>query len=267
MSAGQDTGAGGSAGPGEDADRLAAVLRPVRAGNGFEEALEQILQIVRLGLVPDGERLPAERELAGRLGISRVMLREVLKVLAEQGLVVSRRGRYGGTFVRHQQPPSPGEGSPQELRRGAPGTAGAPGPAGDLDVRDTLRFREVLETGAAELCASRGLEDAEAARLRTALDATRNADLAGYRRSDTLFHLTLVELAGSPTLTAQYAAVRAKVNDLLGRIPLLVRNLEHAQQQHAELVDAVLAGDSERARRVSREHCAGTAALLRGFLT
>ncbi|OEU89423.1 GntR family transcriptional regulator [Streptomyces abyssalis] len=260
MRADHGTGLGGPGGRPEN-DRLAAVLRPVRAGNGFEEALEQILQIVRLGLVPDGERLPAERELAERLGISRVMLREVLKVLAEQGLVTSRRGRYGGTFVRHPQPPAPDAETAEDLRRSVAGAAG------DAEVRDTLRFREVLETGAAELCASRGLERAEAARLRAALDATRNAALSDYRRSDTLLHLTLVELAGSPTLTAQYAAVRAKVNDLLGRIPLLVRNLEHAQQQHAELVDAVLSGDPDRARSVSREHCAGTAALLRGFLT
>jgi DNA-binding FadR family transcriptional regulator len=238
------------------ADRLAAVLRPVRAGNGFEEALEQILQIVRLGLVPDGERLPAERELATRLGISRVTLREVLRVLAEQGLVTSRRGRYGGTFVQHPPPVPEGSGP----------TATEPAPTA-ADVRDTLRFREVLEAGAAELCAARGLSADEAARLRAALDATRDAAPADYRRRDTLFHLTLVELAGSPTLTAQYASARAKVNGLLGRIPLLVRNLEHAQRQHIELVEAVLAGDSERARRVSREHCAGTAALLRGFLT
>jgi DNA-binding FadR family transcriptional regulator len=250
-------GSGPREGPGQD--RLAAVLRPVRAGNGFEEALEQILQIVRLGLVPDGERLPAERELAERLGISRVTLREVLRVLAEQGLVVSRRGRYGGTFVRHPQHSVEGADSAEELRRLAAEASG-------VDVPDTLRFREVLETGAAELCAARGLSDAEAGRLRSALDATRDAALADYRRSDTLFHLTLVELADSPSLTAQYAAVRAKLNDLLGRIPLLVRNLEHAQQQHSALVEAVLAGDPEGARAVAREHCAGTAALLRGFL-
>ncbi|MFC4496819.1 FadR/GntR family transcriptional regulator [Streptomyces ovatisporus] len=257
MRSGNGRGARPEAGRPEP-DRLAAVLRPVRAGNGFEEALEQILQIVRLGLVPDGERLPAERELAERLGISRVTLREVLRVLAEQGLVVSRRGRYGGTFVRHPQPPVEGTDPPEGLLR-ATGAA-------DVDVADTLRFREVLESGAAELCAARGLSEAEAARLRAALDDTRDAALADYRRSDTLFHLTLVELADCPSLTAQYAAVRAKVNDLLGRIPLLVRNLEHAQQQHAALVEAVLAQDPERARAVAREHCAGTAALLRGFL-
>lgn len=236
----------------ESGDRLTSVLRPVRGGNGFEEALEQILQVVRLGLVPGGERLPAERELAERMGISRVTLREVLKVLQEEGLVESRRGRYGGTFVLHR-PRTESEG---ELRRRIAA----------VDVEDTLRFREVLEVGAAGLCAAHGLSEEGAARLRTALTATHDAPLDDYRRCDTLLHLTLAELSGSPTLTKQYAAVRAAVNDLLDCIPLLVRNLEHSQQQHVALVEAVLGGDADAAREVMREHCEGTAALLRGFL-
>ncbi|KUM71899.1 FadR/GntR family transcriptional regulator [Streptomyces griseorubiginosus] len=234
-------------------DRLTPVLRPVRAGNGFEEALEQILQVVRLGLVPGGERLPAERELAERLGISRVTLREVLKVLQDQGLVESRRGRYGGTFVLPRTPDAVGE---EELRRRM----------AESDIEDVLRFREVLEVGAAGLCATHGLTDEQARRLREALTATQEAPLTDYRRLDTLLHLTLAELCGSPTLTAQYAAVRASVNDLLDCIPLLVRNLEHSQRQHAALVEAVLDGDADGAREMMREHCAGTAALLRGFL-
>ncbi|MET9625000.1 MULTISPECIES: FCD domain-containing protein [unclassified Streptomyces] len=234
-------------------DRLTPVLRPVRAGNGFEEALEQILQVVRLGLVPGGERLPAERELAERMGISRVTLREVLKVLQEQGLVESRRGRYGGTFVLHR----PQTADEAELRRRI----------ASVDMEDALRFREVLEVGAAGLCAAHGLTDEGVTRLRTALAATHDAPLTDYRRQDTLLHLTLAELSGSPTLTAQYAAVRATVNDLLDCIPLLVRNLEHSQHQHTALVEAVLDGDADAAREVMREHCGGTAALLRGFLT
>ncbi|WP_282693772.1 FCD domain-containing protein [Streptomyces sp. CC208A] len=238
--------------PAGPADRLTPVLRPVRAGNGFEEALEQVLQVVRLGLVPAGERLPAERELAGRMGISRVTLREVLKVLQEQGLVESRRGRYGGTFVlpRTQGPDE------AELRRRIAA----------VDMEDTLRFREVLEVGAAGLCAAHGLDAAGARRLREALAATHDAPLADYRRQDTLLHLTLAELCGSPSLTGRYAAVRATVTDLLDCIPLLVRNLEHSQRQHTALVEAVLEGDADAAREVMREHCAGTAALLRGFL-
>ncbi|MFF7393036.1 FadR/GntR family transcriptional regulator [Streptomyces scabiei] len=233
-------------------DRLASVLRPVRAGNGFEEALEQILQVVRLGLVPGGERLPAERELAERLGISRVTLREVLKVLQDQGLIEARRGRYGGTFVLPRAE-TPGE---DELRRRLKG----------IDVEDTLRFREVLEVGAAGLCAAHGLSDDQTERLRGALARTHNAPLTEYRRLDTLLHLTIAELSGSPSLAAQYAGVRAGVNDLLDCIPLLVRNLEHSQQQHTALVEAVLDEDAEAAREIMREHCAGTAALLRGFL-
>lgn len=239
----------------EPADRLTPVLRPVRAGNGFEEALEQIMQVLRLGLVAGGERLPAERELAERLRISRVTLREVLKVLADQGLVESRRGRYGGTFVL-PRPDTPPQGVEKELRRRVAG----------VDIEDVLRFREVLEVGAADLCVAHGLTDDGAARLRTALAATHDAPLGDYRRLDTLLHLTLAELSGSARLTESYASVRATVNDLLDCIPLLVRNLEHSQRQHTALVAAVLAGEADTAREVMREHCDGTAALLRGFL-
>ncbi|MFF5898651.1 FadR/GntR family transcriptional regulator [Streptomyces argenteolus] len=242
----EETGEPGPSGP------LLPALRPVRVGNGFEEALEQILQVVRLGLVPAGGRLPAERDLAALLGISRVTLRDVLRVLQDQGLVEARRGRYGGTFVLPRTGPADGD----ELRRRVAG----------VDIEDVLLFREVLETGAAGLCASRGLDDEGADRLRTALAATHEAPLPDYRRLDTLFHLTVAELSGSPSLTARYATVRATVNDLLDCIPLLVRNLEHSQQQHTALVEAVLGGDEEAARAVVREHCAGTAALLRGFL-
>ncbi|WP_030907533.1 FadR/GntR family transcriptional regulator [Streptomyces sp. NRRL F-5126] len=242
---------------GGTADALAPVLRPVHAGNGFEEALEQILQVLRLGLVGPGERLPAERMLAERLRISRVVLREVLKVLADQGLVTSRRGRYGGTFVL----PRPAAGAPgsgrAELRRRM----------ADTDLDDVLRFREVLEVGAAGLCAQRGPADGGAERLRAALTATGDAPPAEYRRHDTLLHLTLAELSGSATLRAQYASVRARVNDLLDCVPLLVRNLEHSQRQHTALVEAVLQGDADAARETMREHCSGTAALLRGFLS
>ncbi|WP_059008517.1 FadR/GntR family transcriptional regulator [Streptomyces specialis] len=233
----------------------AGVLRPVRSGNGFEEALRQLLRVLRLGLVPEGGRLPAERELAPMLGVSRVTLREVLRVLQDEGLVESRRGRYGGTFVRRRPVPARG-GAGAELRRRIAG----------VDLEDTLRLREVLDVGAAGLCAADGLGPAAARRLRAALAATGEAPPAEYRRADTLLHLTLAELSGSPSLAAQYAAVRATLNDLLDCLPLLVRNLEHSQAQHAALVRAVLAGDADGAREAMREHCAGTAALLRGFL-
>ncbi|MYW28647.1 GntR family transcriptional regulator, partial [Streptomyces sp. SID2119] len=109
---GEDATSGGTAESGSAPP--VSVLRPVRAGNGFEETLEQVLQLLRLGLVPPGDRLPAERELAQHLGVSRVTLREVLKVLQDQGMVESRRGRYGGTFVLPRAAAADGS---DELRR------------------------------------------------------------------------------------------------------------------------------------------------------
>lgn len=233
------------------------LLRPVRGGNGFEEALEQILQVVRLGLVPAGRRLPPERELAVRLGVSRATLREVLRVLHAEGLVRSRRGRYGGTFVQPRPSASQEAAGRARLRRRVEG----------VDLADVLDFREVLEVGAARLCARRQRSEGHDGRLRAALEATGDAPLPEYRRQDTLLHLTIAELSGSPTLAARYAAVRATVNELLDCIPLLVRGLEHAQRQHEALVAALLAGDERAAGETMREHCAGTAALLRGFLS
>jgi DNA-binding transcriptional regulator YhcF (GntR family) len=48
------------------------VFRPIRTGNAFEETVERVLHAIKLGVVTAGERLPAERELAVRLGVSRV---------------------------------------------------------------------------------------------------------------------------------------------------------------------------------------------------
>src|SRR5215469_10810090 len=90
--------------PGEQAARaegLPPLLGPVRTGNAFEETVERLLTEIKLGLVARGERFPAERELAARLGISRLTLREAIRELQEAGFVESRRGRFGGTFVTY----------------------------------------------------------------------------------------------------------------------------------------------------------------------
>ncbi len=64
-------------------DRL---LRPVDSANVFEETLERLLQIVKLGFVPPGSRLPSERDLAARLGVSRQTIREAVRALTQAGL-------------------------------------------------------------------------------------------------------------------------------------------------------------------------------------
>ena len=108
----------------KDADGVAradeALFRPVRAGNPFEETVERLLQAIKLGVVAPGDRLPSERDLAARLNVSRVTLREAIRALTEAGYVESRRGRYGGTFVNDRLP-KPSRVGP----RGWPGSSAA----------------------------------------------------------------------------------------------------------------------------------------------
>lgn len=227
-----------------------ALFRPVRAGNAFEETVERLLQAVRLGVVGAGERLPAERELAERLGVSRVTLREAIRALADAGYVESRRGRYGGTFVNASLPIPRGKGRKIDPER--------------LD--DTLCLRHVLETGAAEMAAARSLTPGERQHLTGTLAETSASDLDDYRRRDSRLHLAIAEVTASKSLTTAVADVRMRVNQLLDEIPLLEPNLEHSNAQHEAVVEAILAGDPAMARRVMAEHIEGTASLLRGFL-
>ena len=168
---------------------LTGILRPVREGNAFEETVERLLTVIKLGLVGLGERLPAERKLAAQLGISRLTLREAIGELQRAGYVQSRRGRFGGTFSTYT-PPEPKAGDLPRLA------------AEDGDkLTDALTFRFVIETGAADLLAQR-MADADAASsdrdtLLVRLAGVNTASPADYRRLDTLFHLSVAELTGS----------------------------------------------------------------------
>ena len=240
---------------------LGGVLRPVREGNAFEETVERLLTVIKLGLVGPGERFPAERELASQLGISRLTLRDAISELQQAGYVESRRGRFGGTFITYT-PPVPGRGDLRRLAR----------EDGDK-LADALTFRHVVETGAAEALAQLHVQPAGPngrERPREVL-LSRLADVNGaspqdYRRLDTLFHLSIAELTGSSLLAAACTDARMRLNDLLNAIPVLQRNIAHTAGQHAAIVAAILAGDASQARRAVAEHLEGTGALLRGFL-
>src|SRR5215468_3471864 len=92
------------------------VLAPTAAGSGLAGLVaERLSEAIQLGILLDGERLPPEARLAEQLGVSTVTLREALAVLRGQGLVTTRRGRGGGTFV--SAPANLAEGLVQRLRR------------------------------------------------------------------------------------------------------------------------------------------------------
>ena len=208
-----------------------AVYRPVREGNALEDTVARLVQTIRLGVVAPGESLPPERELAARYAVSRDTVREAIRELADTGFLVRRRGRYGGTFVADPlpRPADPGVGAARRARGRARAAARARG-----GRRPRRRRPHPHARGA-----------------RRALGAPRGrAAAAGetdYRRLDTLLHLTIAEVAGIPSLVALVAENRARVNAWLDTFPLLPRNIEHSNEQHEQIVTAILAGRADAA--------------------
>jgi DNA-binding FadR family transcriptional regulator len=232
-----------------------ALFRPVRAGNAFEETVSRLLQAIRLGIVPPGEALPAERELAARFSVSRDTVRDAIRSLSEAGFVVSKRGRYGGTFVAGATPGA---------ARAVDGATRLRPTGAEID--DILAIREILEVGAARAAAGNSLSAEDRDLLWGRLGETAAASIDDYRRLDSRLHLTIGELVKAPSLVPLLADNRMRVNGLLDEIPLLQPNIEHSNQQHEAIVIAILTGDVERAASAMLEHLEGSAALLRAFL-
>ena len=235
-----------------------ALFRPVRAGNAFEETVARLLQTVRLGIVAPGEALPAERDLATRFSVSRDTVREAIRSLTDAGFLVSRRGRYGGTFVVDVLP---ARGSGVEID-GVPDAV----PATPAELEDALALRDILEVGAVRAAAARSLTAVDREVLWSRVKEASAASIEDYRRLDSRLHLTIGELVGAPSLVPLLADNRMRVNELLEAIPLLQPNLDHSNEQHEAIVLAILTGDVERAAAAMQEHLDGSAALLRGFL-
>lgn len=231
-----------------------AVLRPVRDGNAFEACVEHLATAIRLGVFAEGDRLPPERELAERLRVGRATLRDAISALRQAGMVRTHRGRSGGTVVVYHGSP---QGGPEVLS-----VHRTPD-----QIADALAFRRVVEPGAAQLAAGADLAADQRAWLVDALHAVAATTDDGARRvADSRFHLAVAMLSGSAMLVEAVTQARALVAEMLAGIPVLAPNIQHADAQHQEIVDAVLAGDGNRAREVMEEHCDATSALLRALL-
>jgi GntR family transcriptional regulator, transcriptional repressor for pyruvate dehydrogenase complex len=230
------------------------MFSPVPVRNAFEVTIERLAQSIRLGVLVEGDRLPPERELAETFGVSRVTLREAIKALRDAGLVESRRGRGGGTFVA--KPRRERARSRDKIEQSM---------AHSLD--DVLALRMVVEPGAAALAANRTLSAADRSSLCEYLDAASAAPPHVRRRADSRLHLAIAALGGSALVTAVVADVQMRLDELLRAIPVIPGNIAHSGKQHAAIVEAILGGQVDVARTEMEEHVDGTAALLRGFLS
>lgn len=218
------------------------VFAPLADGGRGDVVARRIGEAIGLGLITDGEQLPREADLATAFNVSTVTLRDALSSLREQGLVETRRGRGGGSFVR-----APADASVARLRKVLRDT-------GVHELREIGDQHVAVSGTAARLAAERASGD-HLERLGELADALAAADTSGTRRrADGRFHIEVAAAAQSTRLTRQEIDLQGQVGELLW-IPFgEAVPQDEAVEQHRDIRTAIEAGDGELARSRAEQH-------------
>ncbi|MFC0556746.1 GntR family transcriptional regulator [Planotetraspora thailandica] len=190
-----------------------------------ESVFEALLELILTGHLKPGQHL-AESELAGLLGVSRQPIREALQLLSGEGWVDLHPGH--GAFVH-----SPTVQEADQL----------------------LAVRTLLETESAKLAArhatSEGVQRLRALCAR-GLAAMEADDVDESVAVNSELHAAVTELSGNKVLTELAAQVARRVRWY--HTPVARKRGRASWMEHTELVDAIAAGDEERAADVMRKH-------------
>ena len=209
-------------------------------------AADQILEMVVSGGLEPGERLPPERELCERLGVSRTVVREALNLLEARGPISIEHGR--GAVV---------SGGNTDAVRDTLGII--------LRVRpkalwELLEMRKVLEVEIAGLAAERaGEEVVEAMRVQLERMAAAIDAPEGYVDADVEFHALLARAARNGVLLTMLEPVVDLLRASRRVSAARPGNARRALGEHERILHRVEAGDAEGARREMRAHLANTA--------
>lgn len=212
-----------------------------------DQIAEQLETMIATQGLKAGDRLPAERQLAEQLEVSRPSLREAIQKLISKGLLVSRAG--GGTYI--QDVASAGQTDPLV-------TLFRENPEYRFDV---LEIRHAIEGNAAWYAALRATDE-DKAQIRERFDAMiaqhGSDDPMDEARADAAFHLSIVEashnLVSLHIMRGLFDLLQNSISHNLDKLYTQPRVFEPLSAQHRELMDAVLAGDPERARQAAETH-------------
>ncbi|MDQ0765389.1 FadR/GntR family transcriptional regulator [Streptomyces canus] len=219
-----------------------AIFAPLDTEARVEAVVRRLGDAITLGLLTDGEQLPGESDLAERLGVSTVSLREALMALRQQGLVTTRRGRGGGTFVR-----APVEDLHDRLRQRLKAHT-------TEELRDLSDHYAAVAGAAARLAADRADKHDLEAPSRSLRDFADAVDAAARGRIDGRFHVEIVAAAQSSRLTREEIRFQTEIGPLLCLPFTQARIHRTADAQHRALFDAITAGDGLQARTLAEEH-------------
>jgi DNA-binding FadR family transcriptional regulator len=224
-------------------DARRAVFAPLDDGALRSETVaRRVGSAIALGLLAPGEQLPAEAELATQLNVSTVTLRDALAELRRLGLVETRRGRGGGSFVRS------GDDALTELAEARLTELAT------TDLRELGDAAGAVAATAARLAASRA-SSTEIARLRDVVDRLAAADSApARRRADGRFYVELAAGAQSVRLTMQQMDLLLELGQLPWAPGTSAGLLAVVVASHRAVLDAIEARDPAAARDLTQEH-------------
>lgn len=228
----------------------AALFQPVAVGRISEAIVDQVRTLIRTGELGIGARLPSERELGERFAVSRVTVREALRVLEASGLIEIRVGSRGGAFVTAPSTRRVGEGITDLLSLSA------------LSAAEVTEAREVFELGVVPLVCERATDEELDELVELCDEAERARDAGTYTVSMSFeFHLRVAAAAHNPALVMLMRALREPVL-------MSLREAQHEGRQgvteHRTFVQAVRARDPQRAQRIMADHLQRTASRVAG---
>jgi DNA-binding FadR family transcriptional regulator len=214
-------------------------VSPVTAARAVADRL---IAAIAVGDYSPGERLPAERELAAMLEVSRVTVRAALADLRQAGYVEARRGRSGGSFVRTDWGVRTA-GAVQSLLGEEWGR-----------LEELFDMRRLIESLIARTAAERH-SPADDAAIRAALLRYEQAvDGVAARAADVELHRSIAAAAHNPSLAALSRQLLAQVSLGISHEPFTPELRDRALPHHRALADAVIGGDPDTAAHIARDH-------------
>jgi DNA-binding FadR family transcriptional regulator len=224
------------------------IFSPVEGGRISIQIVQQIQDAIRSGRLGPGDRLPPERELAERFGVSRVTVRDALRSLEVLGLVKIRVGAAGGAFVTSPSAEIVGEGLTNLVLLSS------------LKPEEIAEARLVLELGSVALAATRATND-DIELLRTMMREARKALEEGtYERSMSLhFHLSVAQISRNKAVALFTDSFRGplSMHSIRMREPG-PSSFSQTIQEHEAVVKAIEQRDAGEAQVRMAEH------LMRG---
>lgn len=222
-------------------------LSPVAGGRASQQIVEQITALLRSGKLAPGDRLPPERQLAEEFGVSRVTVRDALRVLEARGLMTVKVGASGGAFVTAPSEEVLGERIDELLT------------LSNITPEEVAEARLVMELGIVSLVVQRATDD-DLSDLRRMCEvaATAVAERRYEPQMSNDFH-------GRLALAAHNSAVTKIAESFRGPLRMAALRAREASgdtyqryqrtvDDHRELVEALKRRDLEAARAVTRRH-------------